>query len=155
MRREREPREPLSYIQSWDWIWGLMLLSRAIQMPFEVHSTYRGGGKFVQAFWPLPVTINLSLLILGLQLLEIRENSWFGCFWWWNGCWEVRRGRTLSPGWSEYFPSTSGLACLPRDFASVPRDFSNSSNVLSERELQRIWFGLRDLFTRVKRKCSI
>lgn len=53
---------------------------------------------------------------MGPWELEEREKNFF---------WLVR----------ECFPSTSGLAWL-RGFASVPRDFSNSSNDLSERKLR-------------------
>lgn len=62
---------------------------------------------------------------------------------WVLGSW--KRGRKISSGSSECFPSTSGPAWL-RGFASVPRDFSNSSNDLPERELKGM--------TRVSEICS-
>lgn len=61
--------------------------------------------------------------------------EWAGCVVfvnrWVLGSW--KRGRKISSGSSECFPSTSGLTWL-RSFAPVPRDFSNSSSDLPERE---------------------
>lgn len=70
-----------------------------------------------------------------LKAWDMRE--WAGCVVfvnrWVLGSW--KRRRKISSGWSDCFPSTSGLTWL-RSFALVPRDFSNSSSDLPERELK-------------------
>lgn len=89
-----------------------------------------------------------------LKAWDMRE--WAGCIVfvnrWVLGSW--KRGRKFSSGWSECFLSTSGLTWL-RSFASVPRDFSNSSCDLPEMELKGMTWASKCVFRSQEKSPSI